>query len=150
FTGGAVAVLEAARNVACTGAEPLGFTDCLNFGNPEKPEIGWELEQAIDGLARAAEALGVPSVSRNVSLYNDPSGRSIHPTPVVGCVGLVPDVRRVPAGWREGDVIVLASAGSVSLAGSEYQARYGTVGGVPPALDLELEARLVGFARDAG
>ena len=151
FTGGALAVLEAARNVACTGAEPLGFTDCLNFGNPEKPEVGWELAQTIEGMAHAADALGVPIVSGNVSLYNDTSGRSIHPTPVVGCVGLVDDVRRVPGGWREGDVIMLASRpGSVSLAGSEYQARFGTVSGVPPALDLEFEARLVSLARDAG
>ena len=95
-TGGALAVLEAARNVACAGGEPLGFTDCLNFGNPEKPEIGWELAEAIEGMAQACEALGVPVVSGNVSLYNDTDGRSIHPTPVVGCVGLVPDVRRVP------------------------------------------------------
>ena len=95
-TGGALAVLEAARNVACAGGEPIGVTDCLNFGNPEKPEIGWELAQAIEGMALACEALGVPVVSGNVSLYNDTDGRSIHPTPVVGCVGLVADVRRVP------------------------------------------------------
>ena len=143
FTGGALAILEAARNVACVGGEPLGFTDCLNFGNPEKPEIGWELAEAIEGMAQACEALGVPVVSGNVSLYNDTNGRSIHPTPVVGCVGLVHDVRRVPRGWREGDVILLAAAGRVSLAGSEYQARYGVVGGVPPALDLAAEAALV-------
>ncbi len=95
--GGALAVLEAARNVACVGGEPIGFTDCLNFGNPEKPEIGWELAESIEGMAEACEALGVPIVSGNVSLYNDTDGRSIDPTPVVGCVGLVPDVRRVPA-----------------------------------------------------
>jgi phosphoribosylformylglycinamidine synthase len=92
----------------------------------------------------------VPVVSGNVSLYNETLGRSIHPTPVVGCVGLVPDVRHVPTGWREGDVIMLASAGRVSLAGSEYQARYGDVSGTPPALDLEREARLVFLARDSG
>ncbi len=148
FTGGALAVLEAARNVACVGGEPLGFTDCLNFGNPEKPEIGWELAEAIEGMAQACEALGLPVVSGNVSLYNDTDGRSIHPTPVVGCVGLVPDVRRVPAGtWREGDVIVLASAGPVSLAGSEYQARYGTLGGAPPVLDLAAEVELIAWLR---
>jgi len=143
FTGGALAILESARNVACVGGEPLGFTDCLNFGNPEKAEVGWELTAAIEGMAQACEALGLPIVSGNVSLYNDTGGRSIHPTPVVGCVGLVPDVRRVPRGWREGDVILLASAGQVSLAGSEYQARYGSVGGGPPALDLAAEATLV-------
>ncbi|HSI97777.1 MAG TPA: phosphoribosylformylglycinamidine synthase subunit PurL [Gaiellaceae bacterium] len=145
FVGGALAVLEAARNVACAGGEPLGFTDCLNFGNPEKPEIGWELAEAIEGMAQACEALGVPIVSGNVSLYNQTNGRAIHPTPVVGAVGLVEDVRRVPRGWREGDSLILAEASSVSLAGSEYQARYGEVGGSPPRLDLEAEARLVSF-----
>jgi phosphoribosylformylglycinamidine synthase II len=143
FAAGAGAVFEAARNVACAGGEPLGVTDCLNFGNPEKPEIGWELAEAIEGLARACEALGVPVVSGNVSLYNDTAGRSIPPTPVVGCVGLVPDVRRVPRGWRAGDAILLATAGTPSLAGSEYQARYGVVSGCPPPRDLEAEAALV-------
>ena len=143
FTGGAAAILEAARNVACAGGEPLGFTDCLNFGNPEKPEIGWELAESIEGMARACEALGLPIVSGNVSLYNDTDGRSIHPTPVVGCVGLVPDVRRIPGRWQPGDAILVASAGSPALPGSELQARYGTVSGSPPELDLEAEAALV-------
>jgi phosphoribosylformylglycinamidine synthase len=145
FTGGALAVLEAARNVACAGGEPLGVTDCLNFGNPEKAEIGWELASAIDGIAAACEALGVPVVSGNVSLYNETNGRAIHPTPVVGAVGLVEDVRRVPRAWREGDVVLAAFGSLVSLAGSEYQARYGEVSGTPPPLDLGLEARLVSF-----
>jgi phosphoribosylformylglycinamidine synthase subunit PurL len=107
---GALAVLESARNVACAGGEPLGLTDCLNFGNPEKPEIAWELTEAIEGMALAAEALGIPVVSGNVSLYNETDGRAIPPTPVVGCVGLVEDVRTVPARWREGDVILVAAA----------------------------------------
>jgi phosphoribosylformylglycinamidine synthase subunit PurL len=144
-TGGALAVLEAARNVACAGGEPIGLTDCLNFGNPEKPEIAWELAEAIEGMALACEALGAPIVSGNVSLYNDTDGRSIHPTPVVGCVGLVPDVRQVPKAWRRGDVILLAGASPIGLAGSEYQARYGTVGGKLPRLDLAAEAALVEF-----
>ena len=108
FAAGAGAVFEAARNVACAGGEPLALTDCLNFGNPEKPEIGWELEQAIEGIAQAAEALGIPVVSGNVSLYNETDGRAIPPTPVVGCVGLVADVRQVPRGWNPGDVVLLA------------------------------------------
>jgi phosphoribosylformylglycinamidine synthase len=145
FTGGATAILEAARNVACAGGEPIGFTDCLNFGNPEKPEIGWELAQAIEGMAQACEALGVPIVSGNVSLYNDTDGRSIHPTPVVGCVGLVPDVRRVPARWQAGDAIVVASVGSPGLPGSELQDRYGAVSGSPRPLDLRAEAALVRY-----
>ena len=128
-TGGALAVLEAARNVACSGGEPLGLTDCLNFGNPEKGEIAWELAEAIEGMARAAEALRIPVVSGNVSLYNETDGRAITPAPVVGCVGLVPDVRTVPGRWREGDAIVLAGAPELSFAGSEYQALWGQTGG---------------------
>ncbi len=145
FTGGALAAIEAARNVACVGGEPLGLTDCLNFGNPEKAEIGWELASAIDGIAAACGALDVPVVSGNVSLYNETNGRAIHPTPVVGAVGLVEDVRRVPRGWREGDVLFAAFGSPVSLAGSEYQARYGEPSGTPAPLDLEAEARLVAF-----
>ena len=144
-TGGQLAVLEAARNVACTGAEPIGLTDCLNFGNPEKGEIAWELAESIEGMAEACEALRVPIVSGNVSLYNETDGRAIDPTPVVGCVGLLEDVRLVPRGWREGDVILLAGASPVALAGSEFQARYGEVGGRPARLDLAAEASLVEF-----
>jgi phosphoribosylformylglycinamidine (FGAM) synthase-like enzyme len=117
FAAGREAVLDAARNVSCTGGEPLALTDCLNFGNPEKPEIGWELAQAIEGIAQGAEALGVPVVSGNVSLYNETDGRAIPPTPVVGCVGLVPDVRDVPRGWRSGDRVWLAEGDDVELIG---------------------------------
>jgi phosphoribosylformylglycinamidine synthase len=146
LVAGQLAILEAARNVACVGGEPLGFTDCLNFGNPEKPAIGWELAEVIEGMALACEELGVPVVSGNVSLYNDTDGRSIPPTPVVGCVGLVPDVRRVPGGWREGDAILLARSRSpLTLAGSEAQARWGSLGG-SPSLDLASEAALVSYA----
>ena len=143
---GQLAILEAARNVACVGGEPLGFTDCLNFGNPEKPEIGWELAEAIEGMAEACEALGVPIVSGNVSLYNDTDGRSIPPTPVVGCVGLVVDVRRVPGGWQDGDAILLARSRSpLTLAGSEAQARWGIPGG-SSSLDLASEIALIHHA----
>ncbi len=114
---GRAAVLGAARNVACAGGEPLALTDCLNFGNPEKPEIGWELAEAIDGIAETAEALGVPVVSGNVSLYNETDGRAIPPTPVVGCVGLVPDVREAPSGWRPGDTVWLAEGDELELIG---------------------------------
>jgi phosphoribosylformylglycinamidine synthase len=106
---GLQAVFGAARNVACAGGQPLGLTDCLNFGNPEKAAIGWELAVAIEAIAEAAEALGIPVVSGNVSLYNETDGRAIPPTPVVGCVGLVPDVRVVPGKWRSGDTILLAA-----------------------------------------
>ena len=111
FAAGAGAVFEAARNVACAGGRPLALTDCLNFGNPEKPEIGWELARAIEGIAQAAEALGIPVVSGNVSLYNESDGRAIPPTPVVGCVGIVKDVRQIPSRWRGGDCVLLAESG---------------------------------------
>src|SRR5581483_8922150 len=101
------AVLDAAMNVACAGGEPLALTDCLNFGNPEKVEIGWELAQAIEGIALAAESLGIPVVSGNVSLYNETGGSAIPPTPVVGCVGLVHDLTCVPDRWRAGDRVLL-------------------------------------------
>jgi phosphoribosylformylglycinamidine synthase len=119
---GREAVLDAARNVACAGGEPLALTDCLNLGNPEKPEIGWELAEAIEGIAETAEALGIPVVSGNVSLYNETDGRAIPPTPVVGCVGLVPDVREVPRGWRPGDTVWLAEGDAVELIGWLWQA----------------------------
>jgi phosphoribosylformylglycinamidine synthase len=124
FRAGVQAVLGAARNVACTGGEPIGLTDCLNFGNPEKPEVGYELAQAIEGIAQAADALGIPVVSGNVSLYNDTDGRSIPPTPVVGCVGIVADVRLVPAGWQKGDIVLLAAAPEESLAAEASLIRF--------------------------
>jgi phosphoribosylformylglycinamidine synthase len=101
------AVVDAAMNVACAGGEPLALTDCLNFGNPEKAEIGWELAQAIEGISLAAESLHIPVVSGNVSLYNETGGAPIPPTPVVGCVGLVRDVTRIPSRWQRGDRVLL-------------------------------------------
>jgi phosphoribosylformylglycinamidine synthase II len=124
FRAGVDAVLGAARNVACAGGEPIGLTDCLNFGNPEKPEIAHELAQAIEGIAQAAEALRIPVVSGNVSLYNDTDGRSIPPTPVVGCVGLVADVRFVPSRWQAGDAVLLAEAPEDSLAAEAALVRF--------------------------
>jgi phosphoribosylformylglycinamidine synthase II len=107
FRAGWSAVMESALNVACAGGEPLALTDCLNFGNPERAEIGWELAQAIDGIAAAAGELGIPVVSGNVSLYNETGGMPIPPTPVVGCVGLVSDITRIPSKWRRGDHVYL-------------------------------------------
>jgi phosphoribosylformylglycinamidine synthase len=143
FAGGALAALEAARNVACAGGEPLALTDCLNYGNPEKGEIAWQLEQGIEGIAQACEALGIPVVSGNVSLYNETGGRAIHPTPTVGCVGLVPDVRAIPGRWRPGDIVLVAGAPELALDGSEYQACYGELAGRAAPLDLAAEAALV-------
>jgi phosphoribosylformylglycinamidine synthase subunit PurL len=130
YRAGVLAVLGAARNVACAGGEPLALTDCLNFGNPEKPEIGWELGRAIEGIAHAADALGIPVVSGNVSLYNETDGRAIPPTPVVGCVGKVADVRLIPRAWRAGDVVLVATA--------------------PGELDLAAEAALIRYVWKAG
>ncbi|MGH2637056.1 MAG: AIR synthase-related protein, partial [Actinomycetota bacterium] len=143
---GARVVFEAARNVACAGGRPLAITDCLNFGSPEKPDVAWELVEAIEGMARACEVLGVPVVSGNVSLYNETDGRAVPPTPVVGCVGLVGDVRAVPGAWREGDVVLVAGSDAASLDGSEYQARFlGGAAGRPPPPDHAAEAALVHF-----
>jgi phosphoribosylformylglycinamidine synthase len=121
---GVQATIGAARAVACAGGEPIGLTDCLNFGNPEKPEIAHELAQAIEGISIAAEALRIPVVSGNVSLYNDADGVSIPPTPVVGCVGIVEDVRRVPARWEHGHVVLLAESPDGSLAAEAALIRF--------------------------
>ena len=121
---GVQATIGAARAVACAGGEPIGLTDCLNFGNPEKPEIAHELAQAIEGIALAAETLGIPVVSGNVSLYNDADSVSIPPTPVVGCVGVVEDVRRSPARWQSGDVVLLAESPDGSLAAEAALVRF--------------------------
>jgi len=142
--GGALAVLEAARNVACAAGRPLAITNCLNFGNPEKPEVAWELEEAIEGMSRACEALGIPVVSGNVSLYNETDGQPIDPTPVVGCIGLVDDVRAIPGKWREDDAVFVAGTSEVRLDGSEYQARFlGGAAGRPPLPDLDAEVALI-------
>jgi phosphoribosylformylglycinamidine synthase len=115
FRAGWAATMEAALNVACAGGEPLALTDCLNFGNPERPEIGWELARAIDGIAEAADELGIPVVSGNVSLYNETGGRPIPPTPIVGCVGLVQDIRRLSRGWQKGDRVYFVAGEGAEL-----------------------------------
>jgi phosphoribosylformylglycinamidine synthase len=130
--------------VVATGARPAAVTDCLNFGNPEKPEVFWQLKEAVEGMAEACRALEVPVVSGNVSLYNDTSGVSIYPSPVVGMVGLIDDVeRRVQAGFREpGDTVVLLGETRDELGGSEYQRTVlGQIAGSPPRLDLDAERR---------
>ena len=143
-TGGSLAVLEAARNVACAGGKPIAMTNCLNFGNPEKDDIGWELAEAIEGMALACEALATPIVSGNVSLYNETDGEAIHPTPAVGCVGLVDDVTTVPGRWREGDIVLTLGAGAARLDASEYEAVcLGRTDGELEQLDLDAESQLV-------
>jgi phosphoribosylformylglycinamidine synthase subunit PurL len=143
--GAMLAVAEAARNVACTGARPLGATNCLNFGNPERPAIMWQFAQAVEGIGAACRALGVPITGGNVSLYNETDGNAIYPTPVIGVVGLLEHADRVVAGrFREtGDVVVLLGEGRGELGGSEYlKLVYDEVRGLPPQLELERERAL--------
>jgi phosphoribosylformylglycinamidine synthase len=140
-----MAVAEAARNVACSGARPLGVTDCMNFGSPERPEILWQFAEAIEGIAEACRALGLPVVGGNVSLYNETMGRAILPTPVIGVVGLLDDSGRVGTQWFKtaGDRIALLGPDDVSLGGSEYLVvRHGKTAGRLAPLDLELERRV--------
>jgi phosphoribosylformylglycinamidine synthase len=141
--GAAHAVAETARNVSCVGGDPAAVTDCLNFGNPERPEIMWQFEQACLGIADACNALGIPVVSGNVSLYNETDGKAVFPTPMIGMVGLMDDCARnagsgfVAAGDRVG---LVGGVGSGHLGGSEYlKAVHGTVAGVPPPLDFARE-----------
>ena len=147
--GGALAVAEACRNLVCTGAQPLAITDCLNFGDPERPEVAYQLQQCVHGMIQACQALEVPVVSGNVSLYNETRGEPVYPTPAVGALGLVEDVTHHcrSAFQKEGDIVVLLGASHVrgevaSLAGSEYlEAMHNLVAG-QPALDMALEARV--------
>jgi phosphoribosylformylglycinamidine synthase subunit PurL len=138
YAGTVEAVLECAQNLACVGAEPLGLTNCLNFGNPEKPAPAWQLDRAVSGLADACRALGVPVVGGNVSLYNEGPEGPIYPTPVVGMVGELPDAgAAAPSGFvREGDAIALAGPFAPSLAGSELTKLRGALRGGLPQPDV--------------
>ncbi len=149
FTGGAIAVAEACRNVVCSGAQPIALTDCLNFGDPERPLVAYQLRQAVLGMVQACEALNVPVVSGNVSLYNETRGEPVYPTPTIGALGLLENAaKRCPSAFQqEGDAVVLLGVALVEgnpsyLAGSEcLEAIHGLVAG-QPAIDLALEARL--------
>jgi phosphoribosylformylglycinamidine synthase subunit PurL len=142
YTGAAEAVLECARNLACVGAEPLGLTNCLNFGNPEKPHIAWQLVRAVEGMRDACLALGVPVVGGNVSLYNEGSEGPIYPTPIVGMVGGLPDAAVAPgcAFLEEGHAVALVGAFEPSLEGSELQKLRGRLARGLPELDLAEQA----------
>lgn len=145
YVGAMIAVAEAARNLSVTGAKPLGLTNGLNLGNPEKPEIYWQLERIIDGMATACRALGIPVVGGNVSLYNEIDGRAIYPTLIVGMVGLLPDIsKRIGSGFRAaGDLIVLLGHTENELGGSEYlHVVHGLETGCPPCLDINRERRI--------
>jgi len=145
FLGAQHAVAEAARNVACAGALPIGATNCLNFGNPEKPEVMWQFVRAVEGMGAACRALDVPITGGNVSLYNETDGHAVLPTPVIGVVGVIEDGDRVARRTFQaaGDVVVLLGEGRAELGGSEYlKTVHGLLRGVPPALDLTREAAL--------
>jgi phosphoribosylformylglycinamidine synthase len=147
-TGGALAVLEAARNVACAGARPMALVNCLNFGNPEHPEVMWQFAEVVDGMAEACRALDLPVVGGNVSFYNESGGADIHPTPVVGVVGLIERLDGpVPsARLAAGERIVVLGDTAIELGGSEWAAaRHGLLGGRPPAADLAAGARINGL-----
>jgi phosphoribosylformylglycinamidine synthase len=154
--GAKAAVAEAARNVACAGARPWAATNCLNFGNPEKPEVMWQFSETIDGIAEACVALEIPITGGNVSFYNDTLGRSIDPTPVLGVLGVLEDAAHaLGMGFRaEGDAVLLldglgekgatAAGGAASFSSSEYaKTIHGIGAGLPPAVDLAAEKRLV-------
>ncbi|TYS55548.1 phosphoribosylformylglycinamidine synthase subunit PurL [Sutcliffiella horikoshii] len=142
--GGMIAVAEAARNIVCSGAKPLAITDCLNFGNPEKPEIFWQIEKATDGMSEACRKLESPVIGGNVSLYNETNGVAVYPTPVVGMVGLIDELKHVTTQEfkNEGDLIYVIGETGSEFGGSELQKlTYGKIFGKAPALDLDVEAR---------
>ena len=144
--GAMLAVAEAARNVACAGAVPIGATNCLNFGNPQRPEIMWQLVEAIEGISEACVALDVPITGGNVSLYNETDGKAIYPTPTIGVVGLIEDAAHVIGRTfrSAGDAIVLLGENLGELGGSEYlKVVHEMVKGMPPALDLTRERALI-------
>jgi phosphoribosylformylglycinamidine synthase subunit PurL len=149
------AVAEAARNVACTGARPIAATNCLNFGNPEKPEVMWQFTEAIDGISEACRAFETPITGGNVSFYNETLGNPIYPTPVLGVLGLLDDAECAvgSAFVHEGDAIVLVDAASTATSAEEARREFssseyaktihGIVAGAPPAIDLDAEKRLI-------
>ncbi len=142
-TGGKIAVAEAARNIVCSGARPLGLTDGLNYGNPTNPEVFWQMEKSVEGMSAAANALATPVISGNVSLYNQSKGKSIFPTPVVGMVGLVASLDHItPSFFQEtGDLIYLIGETKPEFGGSQLQKIIsGTYEGKAPAIDLQVES----------
>lgn len=142
YEGAKIAIAECARNLACAGAEPIGVTDCLNFGNPQRPEVMWQFVLAVEGLKDACEALHVPIVSGNVSLYNETNDLSIYPTPMIGMVGLIEEAERTVTQWfqRAGDVILLLGKTREDLGGTEYlKVLHHREQGSPPLLNLQDE-----------
>jgi phosphoribosylformylglycinamidine synthase subunit PurL len=155
-TGARLAVLEAARNVACAGARSIALVNCLNFGNPEHPEVMWQFSETVDGMSEACTALGIPVIGGNVSFYNESRGADIHPTPVAGVLGLIEPLTAVPPSpaLRDGDTIVVLGDTHAELGGSEWAAvLHDAVGGRPPRADLDraraLHDLVIGLVRDA-
>ena len=150
FKGGMLAVAEATRNLSCSGAEPIGITDCLNFGNPEKPEIFWQFRQSVEGIAEACRILEVPIVGGNVSFYNEVEGAAIYPTPVIGAVGLLEkgEQQCTSAFRKDGDLVCLLGPRTVALGGSQLlKSCYNIVAGKLAEIDLEMEKRLQALLR---
>ncbi|MFH8251718.1 phosphoribosylformylglycinamidine synthase subunit PurL [Microbacterium sp. B2969] len=145
YEGAKLALAEAYRNVAVTGAIPTAVTDCLNFGSPENPEVMWQFSQTVDGLSDGCLELGIPVTGGNVSFYNQTGDVPIFPTPVIGVLGIIDDVaRRIPSGWQdEGENVYLLGVTSTELSGSAWAGTiHGHLGGRPPAVDLSHEKRL--------
>ncbi|WP_339061021.1 phosphoribosylformylglycinamidine synthase subunit PurL [Tepidibacillus marianensis] len=143
--GGAIAVAEAARNLVCSGAEPLAITDGINFGNPEKPEIFWQYEKAVDGMSMACKRLNTPVIGGNVSFYNETNGKAIYPTPIVGMVGLIRDTEHITTqGFKQlGDRILLIGDTYDEMGGTEFQKLVvGKLEGRPPEIDIEQEKKV--------
>jgi len=142
YLGASIAVAEAARNLVCSGAEPIGLTDCLNFGNPERPDIMWQFILCIEGIKDTCEALSIPVVSGNVSFYNETNGLSIYPTPILGMVGLIEPADRVMTQWfkQAGDQIILLGTTKEDLGGTEYlRVIHHREQGTPPVFSPETE-----------
>jgi len=150
--GGRIAVAEAARNVACTGARPMAITNCLNFGNPTRPEVFYQFKEAVAGMGEACRALGTPVTGGNVSLYNESPSGAVYPTPVIGMVGLIDDISHITRATfqQDGDAILLLGEMGGELGGSEYLATiHGQVLGPPPRCDVEREKVVIDILLDA-
>jgi phosphoribosylformylglycinamidine synthase subunit PurL len=147
--GAQLAVVEAARNLACAGAVPRALVNCLNFGNPEHPEVMWQFSEAVDGMSAACRALGIPVIGGNVSFYNESRGRDIDPTPVVGLVGVIDDLTTAPppAALAHGDRVVVLGETRAELGGSEWASMHGQRGGSPPIVDLDRAGALHALVR---
>jgi len=150
--GGRIAVAEAARNVACTGARPMAITNCLNFGNPTRPEVFYQFKEAVAGMGEACRALGTPVTGGNVSLYNESPSGAVYPTPVIGMVGLIDDLSHITRATfqHDGDAVLLLGEMDGELGGSEYLATiHGKVLGAPPRCDLDREKKVIDSLLDA-